>query len=141
MIASLQLPINEPSKVDSERARKYEEIRPIPSLLAQFIEKWGLLQSSSDFGKIFSAHFTVQKLPMRLRVFCCLKMNQIKYVLKELEKTKRSVPSPDFQLNSFRNGDCFKRGYALQSLWFGEVLFSRFMVWQLPMRLRVSCCI
>jgi hypothetical protein len=125
--------------VDSERARKYEEVEPISSLPAQFIEKWGLLQdggmheSSSDFGKFFSAHFTVWQLLMRLRVFCCIQMNQMKYILKELGKTKRSVPSPAFQLNSFRNGGCFKMGYASQSLWFGEVLFSRFMVWQLPM--------
>jgi hypothetical protein len=57
---------------------------------------------------------------MGLRVFCCIKMNQIKYILKELERTKRLGPSTAFQLNSFRNGDCFKIGYALRSLWSGQ---------------------
>jgi hypothetical protein len=28
----------------------------------------------------------------------------------------------------FRNGNCFNMGYASQSLWFGEILFLRFMV-------------
>jgi hypothetical protein len=56
---------NEPNRVDSERARKGEEIEPISSLPAQFVVKWGLLQdggmhlNSSDYGKILSAHFTV----------------------------------------------------------------------------------
>jgi hypothetical protein len=107
---------NEPNKIYSEKARKDKEIGPIPSLLAQFIEKRGLLQdagkhqSSSNLGEILSAYFTVWPLPLRLQVFCCIKMNQIKYVMKELENTKRSGPSPVFQLNSFRNGDCFKMG-------------------------------
>jgi hypothetical protein len=33
-IASVLLHINEPNKVDSERTRKDEEVKPIPSLLA-----------------------------------------------------------------------------------------------------------
>jgi hypothetical protein len=57
---------------------------------------------------------------MRLRVICCIKINQIKYILKELEKTKKLVPSPTFQLNLFRNGDCFKMGYASRLLWSGR---------------------
>ena len=43
-IASLLLHKNEPNRVDSKRARKDEEIGPIPSLPAQFVEKWRLLQ-------------------------------------------------------------------------------------------------
>jgi hypothetical protein len=31
------LHINEPNKVDPERTKKYEEVGPIPSLLAQFV--------------------------------------------------------------------------------------------------------
>jgi hypothetical protein len=56
---------NEPNKIYSERIRKDVGIGPIPSILAQFVEKWGLLQdggmhqSSSDLGEILSAHFTV----------------------------------------------------------------------------------
>jgi hypothetical protein len=79
---------NEPKRIYAERARKYEGIGPIPNLLAQFVEKWGLLQdggmhlSSSDLGEILSAHFTVGKIPTRLRVFCCIKMNQMKYILE-----------------------------------------------------------
>jgi hypothetical protein len=79
---------NEPKRIYSERARKYEGIGPIPSLLAEFVEKWGLLQdggmhlSSSDLGEILSAHFTVGQFPTRLRVFCCIKMNQMKYILE-----------------------------------------------------------
>jgi hypothetical protein len=34
---------NEPNRVDSEKPRKDKEIGPIPSLPAQFVEKWGLL--------------------------------------------------------------------------------------------------
>jgi hypothetical protein len=78
-------------------------------------------QSSSDLGEIFSAHFTVWKLFMlHASCFCCMKINQIKYILKELEKTKRSGPSPAFQLNLFRNGDCYKMGYGSRSLWSGR---------------------
>jgi hypothetical protein len=68
-ITSLQLHRNEPNKLYLERTIKDKGIGPIPSLLAQFVEKWGLLQdggmhqSSSDLGKILSAHFTVGQLP------------------------------------------------------------------------------
>jgi hypothetical protein len=81
-------------------------------------------QSSSDLGEIFSAHFTVWQLSMRLRVFCRMKMNQIRYILEELKKKKRLGPSPAFQLNSSRNGDCFKMGYATRSLWSGRGSFG-----------------
>jgi hypothetical protein len=73
-IASLQLHRNEPNKLYPKRTRKDEGIRLIPSLLAQFVEKWELLQdegmhrSSLDLGEILSAHFTVGQLPTPLRV-------------------------------------------------------------------------
>jgi hypothetical protein len=101
-IASLQLHKNEPNTIYSERTRKDKEIGPIPSLLAQFVEKWGLLQdggmhwSSSDLGETLSVHFTVWQLSMRMRVFCSMKINQIRYILKELEKMKKSGPSSAF---------------------------------------------
>jgi hypothetical protein len=88
VIASLLLHKHEANKIYSERTIKDKEIGPSPSLLAQFIEKWGLLQdggmhlSSSDLGEILSAHFMVGQLPRRLRVFCCIKMNQMKYILE-----------------------------------------------------------
>jgi hypothetical protein len=36
-IMSLLLHIDEPNKLDSEKNKKYEEVGPIPSLLAQFV--------------------------------------------------------------------------------------------------------
>jgi hypothetical protein len=105
-------------KYIQEELERLKKFGPSPAFLLNSFRngdcfKMGhVSKCSSNLGEIFSAHFTVWQLPMQLRVFCCIEMNQIKYILKELEKTKRLGPSPAFQLNSFRNGNCFKMGYA-----------------------------
>ena len=138
---------NEPNRVDSERARKCEEIGPIPSLPAQFVEKWGLLQdggmhlNSSDCDEILSAHFTVRQLPTRLRVSCCIDEPN-KVDSERARKYDEIGPIPSLPAQFVEKWGLLQDGGMHRSSSdLGEILSAHFMVGQLPMRLRVSCCI
>jgi hypothetical protein len=47
--------------------------------------------------------------------------NEPNKIYSERAITNKEIgPIPAFQFNPFRNGNCFKMGYALQSLWSGR---------------------